>query len=54
MVINGLVRVIYLIYKKVEEWSMGTYDVGERGELENFDDKSPVKLAQQSERIDIY
>lgn len=33
LIINGIVRTFYLIYKKIKEWSVGTYDVGERGEL---------------------
>lgn len=51
MVVNGLVRFFYLTYKKIEEWSLGNYDVGEKGEKENFDDKSPVKVPQ-SERFE--
>ena len=31
IVINGFVRFIYLIYKKGQQWSIGTYDVGEHG-----------------------
>lgn len=31
LIINGIVRFLYLVYKKVNEWSIGTYDVGERG-----------------------
>jgi hypothetical protein len=53
MVINGIVRFLYLSYKKYQEWSVGTYDVGERGELVNYYDKSPVnKEPPQSDRLD--
>ena len=51
MVINGTIRFFYLVYKKVEEWRVGAYDVGERGELVNYYDKSPVaKEAPASDR----
>lgn len=33
MVVNGIVRFFYLVYKKVEQWRIGTYDVGEHGDL---------------------
>lgn len=50
LIINAIARFLYLCYKKVKEWSVGTYDVGERGEVENFDDRSPVKVPE-SERL---
>lgn len=28
LIINGIVRFLYLTYMKVKEWSLGTYDVG--------------------------
>jgi hypothetical protein len=32
VIINGILRVFYLGYKKVSEWRWGTYDIGEHGE----------------------
>ena len=31
MVINGVIRVFYLTYRKINEWWVGNYDVGENG-----------------------
>ena len=48
MVVNGIIRFIYLGVKKIQEWALGNYDVGERGELVNYDDyKSPVKASER-------
>ncbi len=50
MVINGVCRFIYLIYKKVLEWKIGTYDIGEVGDKEDYNEKGPIELVQ-SERV---
>lgn len=42
MIINGVVRFLYLGYRKYKEWSVGTYDVGEHGELVDYYAKTPV------------
>lgn len=49
-IINAIARWLYLLYRKIQEWSYGTYDVGEAGEKENYDGKGPIPLAQ-SERL---
>lgn len=50
MVANGVCRFAYLIYKKIIEWKIGTYDIGEVGEKEDYDEKGPIQLVQ-SERV---
>ena len=53
MIINGMIRFFYLLYKKVQEWSVGTYDVGEKGELVNYDEKQAIPgEPPQSDRLD--
>lgn len=47
MVVNGVIRFLYLGVKKIQEWALGNYDVGERGELVNYDDRSPVKASER-------
>lgn len=42
MIINGIVRFLYLLFRKYKEWSVGTYDVGEHGELVDYYAKTPV------------
>ncbi len=44
MIINGVARFIYLAYKKLYEFFKGRYDYGEKGELQNYDQKSPVTM----------
>jgi hypothetical protein len=50
MIVNGICRFGYLIYKKAYEWKIGTYDVGEQGEKEDYEGKGPIRLAQ-TERV---
>ena len=53
IIINGVIRMIYLGYRKVLEWKVGSYDVGEHGEVVNYYDKSPVaKEPPVSDRLD--
>ena len=52
-IINGNIRWFYLIYKKVQEWRVGSYDVGEKGELVNYDDKIVLPSEPpKSDRLD--
>lgn len=44
MIINGLVRVFYIGYKKIRDIWKDTYDYGDRGELENFDNRKHVDI----------
>lgn len=44
MIVNGLVRVFYLGYKKMREVWKGMYDYGERGEMEDFDNKKQIDI----------
>lgn len=46
IVINGIMRFLYLGYTKVQEWRIGTYDVGEVGEKENYDEHGPIRVPQ--------
>ena len=50
IVINGIMRFLYLAYTKVQEWRIGTYDVGDVGEKENYDEHGPIRVPQ-SERV---
>jgi hypothetical protein len=36
MVINGIVRFLYLAFKKFKDFKNGRYDVGDQGEREHF------------------
>lgn len=44
MIVNGIARVIYIGYKKAREFLKGKYDYGEKGELLNYDHKSPIDM----------
>lgn len=46
IVINGIMRFLYLAYTKVQEWKIGTYDVGDVGEKENYDEHGPIRVPQ--------
>lgn len=53
MVINGIFRFIFLGYRRIKEWIVGSYDIGEMGEKQNYDGKSVFKLPE-SERSWLY
>jgi hypothetical protein len=51
LIINAVVRVIYLSYRKIKEWLSGNYDVGEQGELTKYDHNEPIRLPSSDRRI---